>query len=382
MAQPAPRALVAPHRSALGYTRGRMSRATVVVVTYDSEADVDRCFGSLARARAGGASLRVVAVDNASTDGTVRRLAERFPAVEVIHAGGNLGFAAGANLGIERARRHGAEYVYLLNPDTEVAPDFLERALEVADADPATAAVQSLLTLDPERELVDSAGNAIHFLGFGYCLEHRRPVASIDHAVREIPFASGAACLLRLAALDRTGTFAEELFLYCEDLDLGWRLRLAGFRNALAPRSIVFHHHDLAFPPAKHFFLERNRPLVLLRNLGAVSLAAVAPFFLINEVALFFVAWRQGWLRAKLAAWRALASPALLRTAVRGRRRAQSTRRVSDRELARQFAWRMEGVGARSSLALRIANPLFALLWPLLRSWYGSAAAPRARASR
>src|SRR5512133_2293307 len=114
-----------------------MPRVSIVVVTYDSARDVEACFGSLAAARLHGAE--VIAVDNASADGTPALVRERFPWVTVIEAGSNLGFAGGNGLGVRRALEGGAEWVFLLNPDTDVDPGFLEEAIAVAEADPRAA---------------------------------------------------------------------------------------------------------------------------------------------------------------------------------------------------------------------------------------------------
>ena len=176
-----------------------MPRTSIIVVTHDSAADVPACFASLAAARLGGAE--VIAVDNASTDGTPALVRERFPWVTVVETGANLGFAGGNGVGIRRALEAGAEWIYLVNPDTDVDPAFLAEALAVARSDPRAAAVQSLLLLHPDRDRVNTAGNEIHFLSFGHCGGYREPRASVPDEAREIPFASGAAVLLRAAAL-------------------------------------------------------------------------------------------------------------------------------------------------------------------------------------
>ena len=197
------------------------------------------------------------------------RVRERFPSVEVVEAGQNLGFGAGVNRGIRRALEKGAEFVYLLNPDARVTPEFLVEAVAEMARDESVAAVQSLLLLEPDGAFIDSAGNTIHFLGLRLLrrciggLERRRPPSRA-----EIAFASGAAVLLRLSALATVGTMAEELFLYCEDMDLCWRLRLAGHAIRLAPRSVVLHRHEFSRNRDKYFLLERNRWLVLLRLLS------------------------------------------------------------------------------------------------------------------
>jgi len=344
-------------------------RAAIVVVTYQSAKDVDACFGSLAAARLGGAE--VVAVDNASSDGTPALIRERHPGVAVVEAGANLGFAAGNGLGIRRALAAGAEWIYLLNPDTDVDPGFLEEALSVGEADARTAAVQSLLLLHPDRDRVNTAGNEIHFLGFGYCGRYRAPRASVPDEPREIAFASGAAVLLRASALREVGAFDDVLFMYQEDQDLGLRLRMAGWRARLAPRSLVWHHYRFSKNPRKYFFLERNRYLVLAKNLRARSLVVLAPFLAAAELALLAVAAVGGWLPEKLRADAALFS-APLRVHVRAERaRVRLLRRISDRELARWFTPALEFEGLEGAWLPRLLRWPMALAWRALRPLLG-----------
>lgn len=346
-----------------------MPRVAVVVVTYDSAPDVEGCFGSLAAARLHGAE--VIAVDNGSVDGTAALVRERFPGVTVVATGSNLGFAGGNGVGIRRALEAGAEWIYLLNPDTDVDPAFLEEALAVAESDPRAAAVQSLLLLHPDRDRVNTAGNEIHFLGFGYCGSYRARRAEIPDDAREIAFASGASVLLRAAALREVGAFDETLFMYQEDQDLGIRLRLAGWRARLAPRSVVWHHYAFSRNPRKFFWLERNRYVVLGKNLTARSLLVLAPFLALADLALLPVALAGGWLPEKVRAWKALLSPKV-RAHVRAERaRIRSLRRISDRELGRWFTSALEFEGLEGGWLPRLARGPMALVWRLLRPLLG-----------
>ena len=344
-----------------------MPRVVVVVVTHNSAHDLERCGRSLERALGGRGEASPLVVDNGSTDGTPQRLRAAFPDWELIANAHNLGFAAACNLGIRRARELGAEFVYLLNPDTEVEPDFLARALEVAAASERVGAVQSLLLLDPERHLVDSAGNAIHFLGFGYCLGHRRPRAEVDATPSEIGFPSGAAVLLRRAALDAVGELDEELFLYGEDLDLGWRLWMGGFECRLAARSLVYHRHEFARSPEKYFLLERNRWLVLRKNLSRRSLAVLYPWLLLDELALVVIAASQGWFGQKVRSWRALLDRGLRARRRAARRQVQALRVRDDREVLARCTTRMDVPGVTGPLIRRLVNPCLGLLWRGLR---------------
>jgi GT2 family glycosyltransferase len=269
---------------------------------------------------------------------------------------------------MHRALAAGAEWIYLLNPDTDVDPAFLERALEVAEADPRTAAVQSLLLLHPDRDRVNTAGNQIHFLGFGHCGAFRAEGTSIPDEPREIPFASGAAVLLRGAALREVGGFDEFLFMYQEDQDLGVRLRMAGWRARLAPRSRVWHHYAFGRHPDKLYWLERNRYIVLAKNLEARTLLLLAPLLALAEVALLGAAVAGGWARQKLRADAALLSPEV-RAHVRAERaRVQALRRVRDRELARWFTPALEMEGAEGAWLARALRAPMALAWRLVRT--------------
>jgi GT2 family glycosyltransferase len=190
-----------------------MGRTSIVVVTFNHRRFVDACLDALDGAGLDAGSVRLILVDNASTDGTAERVRERLEAGGTRTRGGlpvlflpqaeNLGFAGGNNLALRRALEEGDEFAYLLNPDTEARPGFLAAALEVARQQPDAAQVQSLLVRLPRGDVVNTWGNALHFLGFGYAagdgvpLEDPRARAETA-APHEIPYASGAGVLLRL----------------------------------------------------------------------------------------------------------------------------------------------------------------------------------------
>lgn len=328
---------------------------------------MDGCFGSLRRTDTADLDLEVLAVDNGSRDGTVRAIREGFPEVTVVENGRNLGFAEGCNVGIRLAMERGADLVYLLNPDTEVTPGFLQEALAVSREHPRAGAIQSLLLLAGERGLVNTAGNAVQFLGLGYCTRFRQPASLVEDSVVEIAFASGACVLLRAAALREAGLLDEELFLYQEDLDLGWRLRLAGWTSLLAPRSVVFHEYAFSRNPEKFYFLERNSALVLLKNLRLRNLLLLTPALLAGEVGLAAVALRDGWFRQKARAWGHLLTPTAWRHVRAGRAAQRSIRRVGDAEIVRLWTGEVAFDGLAGPWLDRIVNPLMRLVWRALR---------------
>ena len=227
----------------------------VVIVTYQSERDLDDCLRSLRSCDRSGMSLDIIIVDNASSDGTSRRVRSEFPEVLLLERPTNEGFAAANNVGIRLAAERGARFVYLLNPDTVVERGFLREALAVARADPGLGGVQSLLLLASDRARVNTWGNEVHFLGFGYCGGLGARASEAPDAAVEIASASGAAALFPVDALLAAGLFDADLFLYQEDMDLSWRLRLSGWRLALAPRSVVYHKYAFSKSKSKFFYL-------------------------------------------------------------------------------------------------------------------------------
>src|SRR5262245_35057053 len=163
-------------------SRAPSTRVSIVVVADNHRGYLADCVAAIERARIPPGAARLILVDNASQDGTADFVRRELFAADGTHTRGgfpalfvaspeNLGFSGGNNLAIRRAMEDGDEFVYLLNPDTEAAPDFLERALEAARADPTIAEVQSLLirhSVDLGTDVVNTWGNALHFLGFGY----------------------------------------------------------------------------------------------------------------------------------------------------------------------------------------------------------------------
>jgi len=348
-----------------------MTKVAVIVVTYNAVRYLDGLLGTLMpaleKSQHGGLDVELIVVDNASTDDTAARL-RALQGITLIESPTNTGFAIGNNIGMRRAIEHDAEYVYLLNHDTEVEPDFLLEAVRAMEASDKIGAVQSLILLHPEKDLVNSAGNAMHFLGLGYCLGYRRPAKSINReTITEIAYPSGAGVLLCTEALGKTGLFDEEYFMYHEDLDLGLRLRLAGYRNVLAPRSVVYHKYEFSRSIAKYYFMERNRWLTLWKNLRLWTLAVLALPLISAEIGLFIAALGGGWWREKLRVYAYFLKPSSWSRVLAKRQSVAATRVVGDHEIALLWTPVIEFQDVTGPFTKHVANPLMRLTWAILR---------------
>jgi GT2 family glycosyltransferase len=360
-----------------------MGKTSIVVVAYNHAAVLGDCLRALDRAGLDPMRVRLLLVDNASSDGTGELIRRELLTPDGSHTRGglpalffagetNLGFAGGNNLALRRALADGDTFAYLLNPDTEVEPGFLQAALAVAEQDPETALVQSLLLRQSDPAVVNSFGNALHYLGFGYAAGDGQHIEEPQVAARiaappELPFASGAGTLVRLAVLREIGLFQDELFLYQEDVELGWRARLAGHRVRLAPTSRVRHRYTFDRGGSKLHWLERNRWLVLLWCYRGRTLLMLGPALLAVELGVWALALRQGWWRDKARACRYFLGPRRWRQLLATRRRVQALRRRSDREISEVFTAEIVFPAVAPWLLTRVGNPLFGIYWRVAR---------------
>jgi GT2 family glycosyltransferase len=350
-------------------------RVAVITVLYRSERFVPALLESVAAVDYPRDRLELHLVDNGPGDGSLasarrelERLAGRLPPVIVHEPGRNEGFAIGNNIALRAALERGADHCFLLNADATLEPAALREAVAVAEGEPRVGAVQSLLLLADEPDLVNTRGNEIHFLGFGYAGGYRQPRAEVPDAVAEVTYTSGAAMLLPRAALLEVGLFDETLWLYHEDLDLGWRLRLHGYRNLLAPRSVCRHHYEFSRSTGKWYWMERNRWLVILKNYQLPTLLLIAPLLLTGELGLLALALKGGWWPEKLRALSELARPRTWAYLLEGRRALARTRRVPDREILTHFTAVIAHPDFASPLVQRLVEPVWRASFALLKA--------------
>jgi len=321
-------------------------------------------------------SWEIIIVDNASPDGSVDLIREKvlpksgitLPKVTLITNEVNSGFADGNRVGYELAVERGADYVFLENNDAKLTPRALAEAVALAESDPQIASVQSLMLLWQNHEIVNSSGGVIQFLGFGFVRDNGKKITDCHYQDgEEINYGSGAAVLYRVAALQKVGFLDSFLFLYHEDLDLGWRLRLAGYKNVLSTKSIVYHYYEFKRSISKFFWMERNRILVHVAHLKIPTLILLTPFLLVMELALLLLSIKGGWLKDKLKVYSALLSPHLWKHLWKKRRASQKLRTVSDREIVRLWSAKIEHQETSSWLVERIGNPSLCLVWLVLK---------------
>lgn len=263
-------------------------------------------------------------VDNAGVD---REVAEGF-GVRVIEPGRNLGFAGGCNRGAAEAT---GDVLVFLNPDTVVDPGALG-SLAATLEDRSIGIAMARLRLLDQPDLLNSGGTVLHLSGLAWAGRYGEPAESLRE-VEDVAAPSGAAMAIRADFFNELGGFTDELFMYLEDTELGWRAHLHGLRVVVDPGADVYHEYEFGRNPAKVELLERNREIFVLTAYSLRLLLVLTPVLAATELAILVVAAKQRWLGGKLGGWWWCLSHA--GWLARHRRETQRLRTVRDRELVR-----------------------------------------------
>ncbi len=278
---------------------------------------LERCLDSLAETRY--PSMGIIVVDNGGTEAGLVFLVKRYRSARLLRLPQNRGYAGGCNEGLKHST---ADYVVFMNDDTEHEPLWLERLVRAALEDERIAALQpKILSLKPYRrgkkvfDYAGAAGGMIDRLGYPWCLG--RTFSAIEQdggqydAGQDIFWASGVAMFVKRAVAAELGGFDDDFFMQMEEIDLSWRMKLAGYRLCSVPSSVVLHEGGASLSAGsseKIFFNHRNNITMLLKNRSMAALLWVLPLRLLLDgaAALFYVTQYPDGLKKSGAVFRAL----------------------------------------------------------------------------
>ena len=246
---------------------------TVLLVNHNGAHHLPPCLDSLAQLDYPRARVEVLVVDNASTDGSRELLRDDYPWVRLLALDENRGFAGGNNAG---AAASGSDCIALLNTDMRVERSWLRRLVAAYDPAAGYACVAGVI-LDWDGERLDFAEGAVDYYGMGAQLGFGRALEDVEiPRDRDLLFACGGAMLIDRRVFLELGGFDETYFAYFEDVDLGWRLWLAGYRVRLADDARVLHRHHGATAGVplhqRRVLYERNALRTLVKNLDDLNL--------------------------------------------------------------------------------------------------------------
>jgi GT2 family glycosyltransferase len=308
----------------------------VVVLNFNGEIHLRECFSSLEYLTPiEGYTIRLICVDNGSSDHSLELVKREFPRVETLAFEKNLGFAGGYNLAIEKIA---SEYIALLNNDTRVAPDWLAEMVGALQTSPDIAIVGSKVLTYGREKILQYAGGKFTILGNGYLQGLWQEDNEIWSVQKYTGFAMGASFLIKRDVFLELGGFDDRYFAYNEETDLCWRTWLAGHKILYAPKAIAYHKlggtGGSLNSPFMLSLVVKNRLATLVKNLEPLNLVLgllLSVIFELNRI-WFFLCHRN--LRSIKAILTGL--PGFVRElpgSIRRRSKIQSSRKVSDADL-------------------------------------------------
>jgi GT2 family glycosyltransferase len=308
---------------------------SVLVLAYNSADTLPECLKSLAAQTF--TDFELILADNASPQGEAQAAAKAYPNARLVENGANLGFAGGMNAAARAAR---GRWLVLLNPDAFPEPDWLEALMRAATRRPQHRAFTSRQLMADDPTILDGLGDVMS----GPCIPYRGGYMTPDTGATpegEVFSPCGGAMMIERSLFLELGGFDESFFCYCEDVDLGYRLQLAGEATVVVPDAVVRHVGSASSGGPKSEFAvfhgTRNRFWVLVKDTPALLLPVVLPLHLL---AVTLIATRPANRERAPAMWRGLrAAFAGLPEILQSRRRVQAGRRASTWAIARAMTW-------------------------------------------
>jgi len=354
----------------------------------------------------------VYIVDNATSAESQAYLKEMYPEAIVLPNAENSGWGGGNNVGIERAFADGCADIVLANLDVIVEKDWLKELVAAAYAnhnpsqppltlrggdrsDPplrvrggrgsydnrSIGIVQSKLLLWPVGAdgivKINSIGNQIHFLGFGFAKGNgepdkihnpsQPPLTLRGGELEDIPYSSGASMYVKGEVFRKVGLCNPEFFMYHDDMELCLKAKMAGYRVVLAPKSVMWHKYEFGRSIMQVYYMERNRLLTVLYFYKIPTLLILLPPFVAMEIALLFASIVGKYFKPKVRGWGYLLSPKNWSKIQLERQKIQALRTISDRELTRDFSGTIMHQHIMNPILKYIANPLFNVYWQVAK---------------
>ena len=334
-----------------------MKKVTAVIVNWNDKDVIVECIQSLLDQNRN--EIDIIISDNGSKDDSVEFIRKRFPSIKIIENGENLGFGSAINRGLGLAK---GDYLLFLNSDLKLHSKCVGELAKVLESDPNVGGtIPKILHID-QQNTINSLGVLINYTGIAY----PNLLGQKDPGYQE-PFESacGGIFMLKREVYETVGGFDEDLFLYHEDHDLSWRIRLAGWHLKVVPKAIMHHHYKFNKGILKYYSSEKNRLHILLKNMEVKTLALISPALIIVEFSQWFHAAINKWFLLKMKSYFEILI--LLPSILSKRKKLKLLRKVSDKEITRVYKGTLAISGTNNPLLTYLLSPALNTYWKIIR---------------
>jgi len=334
-----------------------LKKITAIIVNWNDKDVIVECIQSLLDQNRN--KIDIIISDNGSKDDSVEFIRKRFPSIKIIENGENLGFGSAINRGLGLAK---GDYLLFLNSDLKLHSKCVGELAKVLESDSNVGGtIPKILHID-QQNTINSLGILINYTGIAY----PNLLGQKDPGYQE-PFESacGGIFMLRREVYEMVGGFDEDLFLYHEDHDLSWRIRLAGWHLKVAPQAIMYHHYKFNKGVLKYYSSEKNRLYILLKNMEIKTLALIFPALIIIEFSQWFHAVINKWFLLKIKSYIEILK--LFPRILTKRKKIKLSRKVSDKEITRVYQGTLAISGANNPLLTYLLSPALNTYWKIIR---------------
>lgn len=240
-----------------------------IIVNHNGKRYLRKCLESVSNIKMKGFKNKILLIDNASLDNSIKSVKKLFPKIKIKRYQYNIGFTGGVNAGFKYALTKNADYVLLLNYDTEVSPNFLNILINYSKKNPQAGIISPLITSAGKFPKIWFSGGKIDQKHFSSKhLDLNNDIKSVPKKPFETEFATGCCMLIKKEVLEKIGFFDDRYFLYYEDIDFSLRAKVAGYSCFVVPKSIIIHKKKKEEVDNLHklYYLARNHLLFLRKH--------------------------------------------------------------------------------------------------------------------
>jgi len=331
-------------------------KIVAVVVNWNGKQFLYDCFSTLSKQDY--KNYEIVMVDNASTDDSVEYVKKTFPKVKIINSPSNRGFGAAVNLAINATK---SDYIIFLNNDVSFKKNFLSELAKTLEPNDVGGVSPKILLYD-RPNIINYAGGIVNYLGYTWPKYAKNKDRKLQ--IEETPF--GGILMFKREILKKIGVFDELFFLYHEDSDLCWRIRLAGYKILFNPNAVMYHKYDFKRNNKKMMFLEKNRLLLITKNYSTRTLIILFPIIIFSEVASIGYSLINGWVLDKLKSYIHMLQN--LPEIIRKRKRIKDFRKIPDKEFTKPFVGDINYIELKNPIIKYLLSPVYNKYWQIAKS--------------